>query len=154
MYKITRLRDTNPLLLLFASVPVDFEPAIQQSFACSDLKIIRHNTNRTNIDYQVEVTKHSLAIATTIKKFVEAHGRAFVSTEDSRGIIYCPTIAKARELFDYLQAELDLPGQASSIVCLYHGNMTQQKKAEADSDWRSGRSPWINATSGYCWKMT
>jgi superfamily II DNA helicase RecQ len=83
------------------------------------------------------------------QKFAGAHGRAFIAAEDSRGIIYRPTIASAQELFDYLQADLDVPAQASSIVCLYHGNLTQQEKAEADSAWRSGRSPWIIATSGF-----
>jgi hypothetical protein len=34
----------------------------------------------------------------------------------------------ARELFDYLQAELDIPGQASSIVCLYHGDRHNKKR--------------------------
>ena len=137
------------VVLLTATLPPSMEMDIRIALACSVWEVIRAETTRPEIGYEVvEVNEDNdildAAIASRIKEEMRKWSRASNGelNGNERGIVYCLTQDWANELCNYLNATL-----GNNICGVYHADLSKEQRIAIYQEWEKGTVKILVATS-------
>lgn len=130
-----------PKIYLSATLPMDLEDTFLKYAGLTrpSTLIIRAPTNRPELRYHVHQCRQpSDVIRFSLNLVHSLHRHMF--QPDSRGIIFCRTVAESTSV-------------ASSLDCaVYNSHLSSDVKAGVQDSWMAGQTPgqqWISATSSF-----
>jgi superfamily II DNA helicase RecQ len=138
-----------PVLLLTATMPPSMEQDLRIALACSVWEVVRAETTRPEIGYEVvEVNEEEdnldVEIAFRIKKEMRkwSRGRNGELNGNERGIVYCLQKDWAKDLCKFLNAEI-----GEEICDVYHADLSKEVRTAVYQEWVEGTVKILVATS-------
>lgn len=138
-----------PVLLLTATMPPSMEQDLRIALACSVWDVIRAETTRPKIGYEVvEVNEEEdnldVEIAFRIKKEMRkwSRDRNGDLNGNERGIVYCLQKEWAKDLCKFLNAEI-----GEDICDVYHADLSKEVCMAVYQEWVEGTVKILVATS-------
>jgi len=138
-----------PVLLLTATMPPSMEQDLRTALACSVWEVIRAETTRPEIGYEVmEVNEEeddlNVEIAFRIKKEMRkwSRGRNGELNGNERGIVYCLQKDWTKDLCKFLNAEI-----GEEICDVYHADLSKEVRTAVYREWVEGTVKILVATS-------
>ncbi len=125
-----------PVIMLTATLPVQFERWFRQQMLGQNALIVRDRTTKKNCRYEVEQVKAGAgAVEGRVAELAREIGLGMMSGD--KGVVYC----RSKDQCDALAAELG--------CAAHHGGMSKEARDEAREAWAAGgRHRWIVATTG------
>jgi RecQ family ATP-dependent DNA helicase len=151
MEKLVIVMRTVPVqvLLLTATMPPSMELDLRIALACSVWEVIRAETTRPEIGYEVvevneEEFKLDVEIAFRIKKEMRewSRDRNGVLNGNERGIVYCLQKDWAKDLCEFLNKEM-----GEDICDVYHADLSKEVRMAVYREWQEGTVKILVATS-------
>jgi len=138
-----------PVLLLTATMPPSMEQDLRIALACSVWDVIRAETTRPEIGYEiVEVNEEEdnldVEMAFRIKKEMRewSRDRNGVLNGNERGIVYCLQKEWAEDLCKFLNKEME-----DDICDIYHADLSKEVRTAVYQEWVEGTIKILVATS-------
>ncbi|CAI6091003.1 unnamed protein product [Clonostachys chloroleuca] len=125
-----------PVIMLTATLPVEFERWFRQQMLGQKALIIRDRTTRKNCRYEVEQVKPGAgAVEARVTELVREIGEGMMSGD--KGVVYCRSKGQCNAL-------------AEELGCAaHHSGMSKEARDEARETWAAGgKHRWIVATTG------
>ena len=121
------------IVLLTATLPPFMQIQLRIAFACEVWEVIRAQTTRPEIGYEVieveddEDGELDIEIAFRVKEELRKCG------DKDRGIVYCLQKKWAEKLKDFLNAEL-----GDEVCDIYHANLSKEVREAVYEEWKKG----------------
>jgi len=151
MEKLVIVMRTVPVqvVLLTATMPPSMQEDLRIALACSVWEVIRAETTRPEIGYEVvEVNEEEdnldTEIAFRIKKEMRkwSRDRNGDLNGNERGIVYCLQKHWAEDLCEFLNKEM-----GDDICDIYHADLSKEARAAVYREWQEGTVKILVATS-------
>ena len=150
MEKLVIVMRTVPVqvVLLTATMPPSMEQDLRVALACSVWEVVRAETTRREIGYEVvevnEGDELDVEIAFRIKKEMQSWSRNRNGdlNGDERGIVYCLQKGWAKDLCQFLNKEL-----GEEICDVYHADLSKEVRTAVYREWQEGTVKILVATS-------
>jgi len=131
------------VVLLTATMPPSMQPELQTALACVIWEIVRADTMRPEIGYEViEVDEEENALDIEIAFRIKSEMRKWSGDNNERGIVYCLQKKWAEELCKFLNAEL-----GEDMCGIYHADLDEEVRAAVYQEWQAGTIKILVATS-------
>jgi hypothetical protein len=123
-------------IYLTATLPPELERELKVASCLPEsVPVIRESTDRPNLAYHVlHYDGYNVRTAETVVGLAQLLEKQFET--DSRGIIFCRTVARVEQLAPRF------------LHCKDHSKMTQEDRMNQFERWRSGMAKWVVATTG------
>jgi superfamily II DNA helicase RecQ len=135
---------STQLVLLTATLPPTMEEKVRIILGCESLKVIRKREDRKELKYSVRVMGNDVK---TMEDLNYEIGQLILQTIETwtsrdRALVYCLQTKWAEELTDYLNENFK-----RQVCGVYHAKMEEKERERALSDWKSGKTRFLIATS-------